>query len=384
MTAIERFIDTDALTELTVALVETASENPGGTEAAAVAVLEKACAELGLTTSTHEVEPGRPNMTATLSGGNGPGLMFLGHSDVVPAGPGWTDDPYRARIVDGRIIGRGTSDMKGGLAAIAIAMGALASTGVELSGPVELVATVDEEEMGLGARNYVAHQSDSRFVGCVVAEPTNMRIVHGCRGAAYLHIDVTGRAAHSGRTSDGRSAIDAAAAIIDLIHDDEPAVDPILGPGSWNVGLIQGGQGISIVAPSCYLGVDRRLAPGERMDDIARIVRAKIEAAGIVGDGIGVELRPTPDTPAFVTSPDDPLVVDAAAVLDELALPSGLTTWSAACDGGFINGELGIPTIVLGPGDINTQAHQADESVSIDELVCAAQVYLRLATRMLG
>lgn len=384
MPAIDEYIDADALTDLTVALVETASENPGGTEAAAVAVLEEACGDLGLTTATRDVAPGRPNLTVTLAGGDGPGLMFLGHSDVVPAGPGWTGDPYRARIVDGRIIGRGTSDMKGGLAAIALAMSALRRAGVELSGPVELVATVDEEDNGLGARDYVAQQPDSRFAGCVVAEPTNMRIVHGCRGAAYLHIDVTGRAAHSGRPSDGRSAINAAASIIDLINADRPAVDPILGPGSWNVGLIDGGQAISIVAPTCYLGVDRRLTPGERMDDIARDIGARIEAAGIIGDGVSVDLRPTLDTPAFVTPPDDPLVTESAAVLHELALPSGLTTWSAACDGGFINGELGIPTIVLGPGDINTQAHQADESVAIDELVTAARVYARIALTMLG
>lgn len=383
--AIDRIIDARALIDLTTALIEAPSENPGGTEAGAVAILADACRTLGLTTSVREVEPDRPNLVATLAGGDGPGLMFLGHSDVVPAGPGWTDDPYRARVADGRITGRGSTDMKGGLAAAAIAMGALRAAGVELSGPVELVCTVDEEENGLGARDYVAQRRDSTFLGCVVAEPTSMGIVHGCRGAAYLHIDITGRAAHSGRPSDGRSAINAAAAVIDLINSDDLAAgaDPLLGPGSWNVGLIEGGQGISIVAPTCYLGVDRRLVPGERMADVVAALDTRIEAAGI-GEGIRIALRPTPDTPAFVTAPDDRLVTESASALAELDLPSELTTWSAACDGGFINREWGVPTIVLGPGDINGQAHQADESVGVDELVDAARAYARIALRMLG
>ncbi|MFW0788459.1 M20 family metallopeptidase [Gordonia sp. CPCC 205333] len=386
MPDIDQFIAAKALTDLTIALIEAPSENPGGTEEAAVAVLADACRRVGLTVSTQEVEPGRPNLTATLPGGPGPGLMFLGHSDVVPAGPGWTGDAFRPRIAAGRIVGRGSADMKGGLAAIVIAMGALASAGVKLTGPVELVCTVDEEDSGLGARDYVAQQFNSTYRGCVVAEPTKLRIVHGCRGAAYVHIDITGRAAHSGRPSDGRSAINAAAAIIDVITMDDLAAhpDPILGPGSWNVGLIEGGQTISTVAPMCYLGVDRRLIPGEQMTDIVDRLRARIDAAGISGNGIDVTLRPTLDTPAFVTAPDDPLVADSAAVLAELSLPSEVSTWSAACDGGFINRELGVPAIVLGPGDINGQAHQADESVAISELVDAARAYARIALRMLG
>ncbi|GAB17148.1 peptidase M20 family protein [Gordonia effusa NBRC 100432] len=386
MRDIDQFIDADALTDLTVALIEAPSENPGGTEAAAVAVFADACRELGLTVSTTDVEPNRPNLTATLPGGTGPGLMFLGHSDVVPAGPGWTGDAYTPRIVDGTIVGRGSADMKGGLAAIAIAMGALSAAGVELSGPVELVCTVDEEDSGLGARDYVTQQRNSSFLGCVVAEPTGLRIVHGCRGAAYVHIDITGRAAHSGRPSDGRSAINAAAAIIDVINSDDLAAtpDPTLGPGSWNVGLIEGGQTISTVAPMCYLGVDRRLIPGERMTEVTDRLSARIDAAGITGDGIDVTLRPTLDTPAFVTAPDDRLVTDSAAALADLNLPSELSTWSAACDGGFISRELGVPAIVLGPGDINSQAHQPDESVAISELVSAAKTYARIALRMLG
>ena len=124
-TAVLGFIDEAAIISLTSALVEAPSENPGGTEEAAVEVLESACRALGFDVVTHEVAPGRPNLVATVPAGTGPGLMFLGHSDVVPAGPGWSADPYTVRIRDGRIYGRGATDMKGGLAAVVAARPAI-------------------------------------------------------------------------------------------------------------------------------------------------------------------------------------------------------------------------------------------------------------------
>ena len=108
-----------------------------------------------------EAADGRPNLVATAAtGGDGPGLMFLGHSDVVPPGPGWTGDPFVPRRDGDRIIGRGSSDMKGGIAAVVAAMSVLAraaDAGLPLSGPIRLVVTVDEEEHGVGVRHLVSH-----------------------------------------------------------------------------------------------------------------------------------------------------------------------------------------------------------------------------------
>lgn len=385
-------VDPAMITALTAALVEADSENPGGTEAAAVAVLADACGAAGLRVERHEVAPGRPNLTATLDGGGGPGLMFLGHSDVVPAGPNWTGDPYRVRHAGGRLIGRGTTDMKGGLAAVVAALSALhdgLGPGAELPGPARLVCTVDEEEHGIGVRDFVSRPADHAFLGCVVAEPTGLHVVRGCRGASYLEVDITGRAAHSGRPSDGRNAIVAAAAVIELIRADQDELhrspDPLLGSGTWNVGTIEGGQGISVVAPTCSLGVDRRLMPEEDAGAVADRLRAAVIEAGIDTDGIDVDVRVTMEMPGFATPATDPLVIGAAEALTAAA---GITPviggWSAACDGGFVSRDLGVPAVVLGPGDLNTQAHQPDESVAVDDLVAAARVYALMALRMLG
>ncbi|MEE3853316.1 M20 family metallopeptidase [Gordonia sp. LSe1-13] len=376
---------------LTAGLVEASSENPGGTEAAAVEVLEKACRSAGFSVSTREVAPGRPNLVATLSAGSGPGLMLLGHSDVVPAGPGWSADPYRARYADGRLYGRGATDMKGGLAAAVVAMQALSHAsayGVDLSGPVQLVCTVDEEEHGIGVRDFVSQAPEYEFAGCIVAEPTDLEVVRGCRGASYLEIDITGRAAHSGRPADGRSAINAAASIVDLIRFDHEQLamtaDDLLGSGTWNVGTIAGGQGISVVAPMCSLGIDRRLMPHESAQTIAAELRQTISQSGIDSDGISVDVRVTMEMPGFATDKSHSLVTSTVGAITDAGGSTSVGGWSAACDGGFVNRDLGIPAIVCGPGEIHTQAHQPDESVAIADLETAARAYALTALRMLG
>ncbi|MCW2756405.1 MAG: family metallopeptidase, partial [Nocardioidaceae bacterium] len=175
--AVLDLVDVDELVALTQALVRAPGENPPGGEAATVAVLADACRARHLSPTLTEVEPGRQNLSVTLSGADGPGLLLLGHTDVVPVGEGWTTDPLGGLVRDGRIFGRGATDMKGGLAAALVAMSVLRRAGVALSGPVELAAVVDEEETGKGVRHYLSEQDRSHRVGCVVAEPTDLQTV---------------------------------------------------------------------------------------------------------------------------------------------------------------------------------------------------------------
>ncbi|WP_347957054.1 M20 family metallopeptidase [Gordonia aichiensis] len=384
-------VDPAAIEALTCALVAEPSVNPGGTEASAVDVLARACRDAGFEVEVTEAAPGRPNLVATVNGAaTGPGLMFLGHSDVVPPGPGWSADPFVPRRRGDLIIGRGTSDMKGGIASAVAAMtviGRAVAQGVAVSGPVRLVVTVDEEEHGVGIAHLLKNPPPGEHVGCIVAEPTRLDVVRGCRGASYFDISVTGRAAHSGRPSDGVSAIAAAAKVIGLIGDDQRAMaadpDPLLGHGTWNVGTIEGGQGISVVAPDCSMGIDRRLMPGEDVVEIGRVLSAKIRDAGIEDGGVSVTVTPTMYLPGFATAADHPIVTATAQAVRDCGAPSEVGGWTAACDGGWTSTALGIPTVVMGPGDINGQAHQPDESVSLTELVTAAQAYVRVALALL-
>ena len=390
--AVLDLIDTDELVDLTCALVNAAGENPGGTEEDTAHVLERAASERGVTARSDVVSPGRPNVDVDLPVGgpvaDGPGLLFLGHSDVVPAGPGWMRAPYDA-VVDGdRLYGRGATDMKGGLAAVLCAMDALRRSGVCLSGPVRLSSTVDEEDLGLGIRQLTARGLGRAFLGCVVAEPTDLQTVIACRGDAYLEVEITGVPAHSGRPADGRNAIDAAAALLRLIRRDHEEharrSDPLLGSPTWNVGKIEGGRATSMVAPSCHVWLDRRLMPGEDPERIVAELRAAVDRAGITGDGISLDVEITMSMPGFRTDREHELVT---TVHDAVADAGGATSiggWTAACDGGFIARDHGVPTVVMGPGGLNDQAHQVDESVSVEELSQAARAYTLTALRLLS
>jgi succinyl-diaminopimelate desuccinylase len=379
-------ITEDALVELTSALVAAGGENPGGTEHETVSVLHGACASHGFDVQVTEVAPGRPNLVATLDAGPGQGVMFLGHSDVVPAGDGWSRDPFAPERIGDRLYGRGSTDMKGGLAAVVVAMAALKEAGAELAGPVQLVCTVDEEDLGIGVRALTAGGPTGEFAACVVAEPTDLETVIGCRGDSYLELTVTGKSAHSGRPADGRNAVDAASRIMGLIAEDhrrmQEDLDPLLGAGTWNIGRIEGGHGTSMVAAECRVWIDRRLMPGEDPQEIVAALSRQVSAAGIDTDGIAVDFQVTMEMPGFRTPADHPLVARAVtAVADAGGGTSAVGGWTAACDGGFIARDFGIPTIVLGPGGLNDQAHQVDESVSVAEIVAAARAYALICLR---
>ncbi|MCQ9165556.1 M20 family metallopeptidase [Arthrobacter sp. STN4] len=387
-------ISESELVSLTSALIAAGGENPGGTEEATVAVLHEFCCSAGLETQTQAIAPGRPNFTAVLPGGSLPGFMFLGHSDVVPVGDGWECPPFEPFIRDGRLYGRGSTDMKGGLAAVAVALKALKEGGVHLPGNVALACTVDEEDLGLGIRAYTNAALASQtappglamsYSACVVAEPTDLETVIGCRGDSYIQISVTGKSAHSGRPADGRNAIDAAAKILELIRADHDRLqddqDPLLGAGSWNTGIVRGGTGTSMVAAECTLSLDRRLMPNEDAHLILDKLRVQISEAGIDSNGISVDAKVTMDMPGFRTETSHPLVANSVSALADTGWTSPIGGWTAACDGGFIARDLGVATIVMGPGGLNDQAHQVNESVSIAELTAAARAYTLMCLR---
>ena len=373
------------LVEVAQRLVRAPGQNPPGEEAATAAALEQVCRERGLAVEVEDVAPGRPNLRAVLPGGDGPGLLLLGHTDVVPVGDGWTTDPFGGQVRGGRLYGRGSTDMKGGLAACVAAMAAL--QGVALSGPVELAALVDEEEHGLGVRRFVS-DTENAYAACLVAEPTDLQTIIAARGDAYLDIVVHGVAAHSGRPDDGRNAIYGGAAVITALQQWHAelarAAHPLVGPPTWSVGLVAGGQGVSTVPAACRIGADRRLLPGESAAQVLADLRDRVAELGLERQGLRVDVAMTMDMPGFETPPDHPVVACTDAALRAAGGPGlPLGGWTAACDGGFVARDLDVPTVVLGPGSVNDQAHRPDESVGVAELVVAARAYALAAMRLL-
>ncbi|WP_306231579.1 M20 family metallopeptidase [Agrococcus beijingensis] len=362
-------------------LILAASENPGGTELVAVRVLESIASRLGGRSRRTLVAPGRPNVSIRFGPDadvRTPGILVLGHSDVVPAGTGWSADPFNPRVEQGWLTGRGAADMKGGLAAALQAMAAVHRVRPDL--PLELLVTVDEEDLATGI---VAHleQPPAPYRACIVAEPTDLAVVVACRGAANLRVDVRGRAAHAGRPEDGANAITAAARIAAWVADDHERMrrhaGGLLGSATWSVGRIEGGHGTSIVPDACTLLIDRRLMPGETGAAALAQLEAGI-ARATDGTGCLAAASLLMEMPGFETATTHPLVVCAVDALVAEGASAPVEAWTAACEGGFIAQHHGCPTVILGPGDITGQAHQPDERVRIADLATAARAYARL------
>ncbi len=379
-------IDSDEIVELASRLIEAGGENPGSTEESVADVLAGRGRALGFDVDIIPVAPGRPNVIVSVGSSDRPGVLFVGHSDVVPAGEGWTRDPFDAFVSDGRLYGRGACDMKGGLAAVVVAMAALDRCGTMGATPMSLACLVDEEDTGLGIRSFVRAVGTRSYSHAVVAEPTGLVTITGCRGAANLEITVSGRSAHAGRPSNGRNAVSAAARVVVLIEslaaELRASAHPVLGPGTWNVGTIAGGTGTSIVPDRCVISADRRLLPEENAHQIARRLQQDIVSAGITGDGIDVSVDVSMEMPGFLTDVDAEICTTAVGAVSDVVGYRGTDVWTASCDGGFINRDMGIATIVLGPGEIEEQAHQPDESVSVQQLQDSARAYALLASRI--
>jgi succinyl-diaminopimelate desuccinylase len=290
-------------------------------------------------------------------------------------------------------MGRGSTDMKSGLAAVLEAMRVVHDVRPDLR--LDLLVTVDEEDRSQGVLVALDQMSPAKYLACVVAEPTDLDVVIGCRGATNFVIDITGASAHAGRPEDGISAIYAASRVIEVVrktHEEflKGEYDELLGVPAYNVGTVIGGTGTSMVPRRCELTVDRRTMPKEDptyiLDELLNEARRDILESGIHGaDDLVIGGRIDMMMPGFRTDPEDDLPKAAYAALKTLGHKTDITGWTAACEGGYIARHHHAPTIILGPGDINTQAHQPDERVEIAHIVLAAKAYvavlLELAAR---
>jgi acetylornithine deacetylase/succinyl-diaminopimelate desuccinylase family protein len=381
-------IDPAEVQELLRELVQQPSPNPPGREEEVARHLAEACRERGLAARLEEVAPGRPNLYADVGPPVSGGLLLLAHTDTVPAGDGWTHAPFGGAVEDGRVIGRGAADMKAGIAAAVVAMAALARAGVALAAPVSLAAVVDEEESGLGVRAML-ERGGVEAVGAIVPEPTDLQTIIACRGNCYVDVEIRGRSAHAGSQHVGRNAIYGATQVVEgvrRLHEELAAeTHPLLGAGGWSVGVIRGGTGTAMVPDRCRISIDRRLLPGQSGEQARAEIDALLASLDLEGQELTAESELTMEIPSFEVPPDHPFVrAVRSASIDAGAPDQPVAGWTAACDGGYLVRDTGIPTVVLGPGGVEEQAHRPDESVDVAEVVTAARAYALCAVRMLA
>lgn len=376
--------DTLALTE---ALVRIDSRNPllvpgGPGEAACAELLAEVLRRWGFDVTLHETAPGRPNVIARIGRSGGRTLMFNGHLDVVGT-DGMVHAPFDPVIRDGKLYGRGSCDMKAGVAAMCAAAWRAAQS--PLDGELLIAAVTDEEYESLGTRALVA--SGVRADAAVVTEPTRLAINPAHRGFVWHEVRFAGRAAHGSRYDIGVDAIRHAALVLaelDRIDREElpTRTHPLLGRASLHASTISGGTGWSTYPESCTLQLERRTIPGETVD----AVRAELERAIAVAARVDARLHATitgggAQGPSDV-SPEAPIVRALAAALTAGGHPATVEGMSAWTDCAILN-EAGIPAVCFGPGDISL-AHAAEEYVPVQDLVVATDVLTHTARAWCG
>ena len=361
------------------------TENPPGREVEAVAFLADELKDAGFTVETMEIESGRANVVARFSNGPGPTFAFNSHVDVVPAGDGWSRDPFRLAESGGSLFGRGACDAKGPIVAMIEALRGLTAARDAWRGTLLAVFVADEEVASLGAKTYVKSAPSIDYV--IVGEPTSNEAVIAHKGSLRPLVRVHGQTAHSGTPDLGENAILKSAALLGLIAETHDAVSarthPLVGPASLTVTRAFGGHADNVVPDACEFLLDRRMIPGEDEEAVKREIQDVLDLArtrfGVRADI--VEFKPTTGG-ATETDPEHPVV---HAVQDACTRHHGGATplrgFQGGCDLVHFR-SIGAQGVVLGPGSLSV-AHKPDEFVPIDEFVTASLIYRDTALRLL-
>jgi acetylornithine deacetylase len=346
-----------------------------------------------------EVVPGRANVLARYGDDpNKPTLLWDAHQDTVPV-EGMTVEPFRAKIEQGRVYGRGACDVKGAMAAMLWAFRRLCIEKKSLPYNLVMSCTCDEESTALGVVDLATYWQmgirKSRLlpekpIGAIVAEPTDLDVVVAHRGVTRFRIHTRGRACHSSDPKQGINAIYRMARVLQVLEEyaDELAKSviphPLCGGATLSVGRIEGGISVNVVPDHCAIEIDRRLIPGEdpqvaadsirsylnqRLDFEVEFEKPWIECCALTdadNDWLASKLLET------MRSWDDERAKQSSSKLcggrRRIGVPYG-TNASTLCEGG-------VPSVVFGPGSI-AQAHTKDEFIEISELEKGAEIYYR-------
>lgn len=332
------------------------------------------------------------NVVGLIKGsGNGPTLLFNGHIDH--AEPGEMDNPYGAEERDGRqygyegrvIYGRGACDMKGAVASMVHAGGLIKQLGVSLSGDV-LVTCVSREEMarGEGIKHLLSNGLSADYA--VSGEATNLNVYVGHRGKFEVKVSVKGRTAHGGYPQGGVNAIFKMNQFLNSLQRDYPLPEhPFLGKATVTTLDIKASPGAltPIVPDRCELVVDRRFFPEETEDQLLNAFRELITQIQKNDPEFEAEVSSIKWFPAMYTDPEHPIVKAMSRSREKvLGGPGTIGAWYFGVDGTFLN-QVGIPCVGLGPGN-EYLAHTPNDSVPIQHLVHAAEIYATLIVDLCG
>ncbi len=370
--------------QLTRELVRIDSRNPslaadGPGENACAVALRQVLDAWGFRTELVEETPRRASVVARIGGGAGRSIILNGHIDTVQV-DGMTHAPFEAEMKDGKIWGRGSCDMKGGVSAMCAAAARAHAAG-KLNGEVIIAAVADEEWSSIGTRDVLAR--GVRADAVIVTEPTRLAVAPAHRGFVWFTISLRGRAAHGSRYDIGIDAIRHAGFLLseldvhearDLTH----ITHPLLGHASFHAGFISGGTAMTAYPDHCTLRIERRTLPGETPEAVKAQIEAACAAVKAKHPAFDATVTVESYRPASNVDLQSPVVTEllaATAAVGTRAPIEGASYWA---DAALFN-AAGMPALCYGPGDI-ALAHGAVEWIPVDEIVHAATVLERFIT----
>lgn len=376
-------VDIDAVVALTSALVAVDTQNPPGNERPISDAVHDALAGWRPLWREVEPEPGRLSLIAEVPHPDGPGdrptLIVNGHLDVVPAiRDAWTHEPFEPTVEDGRLYGRGSADMKGGIAAAVCALDLLERAGRAPGCNLVFHFVADEEVGGRLGTQALLEMGLIKGDACLVPEPTSMQLCIAERGLLQGHVTVHGRPGHGSRPSEAVSAIELAARLVVGLHGAEfgEGRHPLLGRPTCNIGTIEGGNGLNVIAERCRFGVDRRVLPGATAEGSEAELRERIASLGVEGLSYDFDLKVFGE--ASELPPDDAFLEQVrSALVKATGEQPEVIGMSFTTDARFVRNGAGIPAVVCGPGNVE-QTHAVDEWVGVDRLADATAAYAEL------
>ena len=397
-------IDRDEVVALTRDLVRIPSvyrpDDPDATEAGVATHVEAWLRGEGFAVEIQDVAPGRPNVIGTL-GEKRPGqrsLLLEGHTDVVTEGDPkeWSRPPFGADLVGGRIYGRGTADMKGGLAAAMVAAAAFRRAGVEPPGKLVVGALVDEEDRMLGARHLVTTAVGRELDAAIICEPEENELCLVQRGVVWARVRVRGKMAHGAMPEAGLNPVTALGAVLREVPGLERRIrrrcerSPYLRPPTVTPTIIQAppkGVGVpqsNVIPAFGEMTLDVRVTPGIGAEELHAELETLCRAGERAVPGLKVEWEPV-NAFRLATKVDkgEPLVqamiAGVRAVTGRAPRYGGVP---GSTDGTILRMELGLPIVTCGPGN-RLIPHQVDEYVEVEELAAAANIYAASALKFL-
>lgn len=339
--------------------------------------LERFFRDLGVPVERQAVAPQRENIVARFESPMAPfTVLFEVHQDTVPV-DGMVIDPFGGEVRDGKLYGRGSCDVKGGMAAMLTTFARLVRERPSGAANVILACTVDEEHTFLGVQRLMEHGMKADFA--IVAEPTRLQIVDAHKGVVRGKVRTEGRACHSSRPDQGVNAIYRMGHVLPAIekYADQlmkKTAHPRLGPPTLSVGRIDGGVSVNTVPDGCVIEIDRRLLPGEDPQAAWQDFRDSLSAnadAPFVCDPVWMAC------PALDPTLSGELCKRLGEAIDQVegrhevqAVPFGTDASSVS--------QSGIPAVVFGPGDI-AQAHTKDEWIELNQIDRAAEILYRFS-----